>query len=122
MRELIHRQLVSANPRASRIGIAFVFSLALVLGLAVARLVPAQSSQIRTAFTDSEKQLTGAGKPRPGTVRLASGQKAAATPSAKAAKAPVRKPKTATLPPPSESKASESAEDLPAMPLKAVLP
>ena len=106
-------------------GVALV-ACALVMCGVSARTVVAQSSKLHAAFEDSEIDNSAAIEPSPGTVRLASAQqKPAAKPAKPATPPPARKSPPIKKAGPAltpEAQAPVTAEELPAGPLKAVLP
>jgi hypothetical protein len=116
---------------AARWTALFAFACALVMTGALAGSAVAQSSKVHAAFSDVQPAGTITDEPQPGTVRLASGTKAPANPVAKpAAKEPAKPPQTSSRKqeaPTAHAAEGEGAdplviEDLPEVPLKAVVP
>lgn len=87
------------------------------------RQAVAQTSKLHAAFSDVEQADAAADEPRPGTVRLASGEKRPANQAASPAQTSARKQEAPKARPAErEGEALPSSEVLPEMPLKAVVP
>ncbi len=124
MRGTIQRQPARfvEGVRSSRGGI--MFACALTIWGVNAHQAVAQSSKLHAAFADVDEQTASTGERPPGTVRLAKGQTPAARRPVKSIHSPTRKTPAAkgTLPDPIEKKSPQTTEDLPPLPLQAVVP
>src|SRR6476660_3463416 len=111
-------------PKRPGRGVALI-ACALVMYCAGARPAVAQSSKMHAAFADADENSTATSEPVPSEVRLVSGQQQpAAKPAAKPAPPPVHKPATKKASPAVTAPAQPpvNVEELPAGPMKAVLP
>ncbi len=124
MRGMVFKHLATIIRPGSGAAGMIVFVIVLVLWSSSARQAVGQSSRLHSAFADEEPQTAAGKEPSPGSVRLASGQKAAPPKSAKPPRATAHKqvsPKVSSPEAP-DTNLSQVPEDLPALPLKAVLP
>lgn len=123
MKEIIYRRMADriVARAAAHGGVACAFVL--ITWCVSAREAAGQTSQLHRAFAEADQRVAAGEEPRPGTVRLASGQQPAPRAS-KPAQAPARKQQTTKAGSfeRSERKLPQTPEDLPAMPLKAVVP
>jgi type IV pilus assembly protein PilQ len=102
-----------------------LFACALVMYCAAAQPAVAQSSKMHAAFADPDENSTTTSNPLASEVRLVSGQQQpAAKPVKPATPPPARKPAAKKASPDVTTKAQSQAiiEELPAGPMKAVLP
>jgi type IV pilus assembly protein PilQ len=104
---------------------AVVIACALIVCGANVRPAAAQSSRLHRAFADVDAGdgNAAAEEPRPGTVRLASGQQPPAR-SATSPQSPTHKPirAKASAPTTVERKPTQAPEELPTLPMKAIVP